>query len=261
MKKAVMLFTMLLLGMSVPTAVYAETNADVWCETNVENNELAVSIETSGKATDGVIAIGYDPSVISCTEADVEMAESVDMYSVNVVDESVKISFLSENAVDAGAIAEISFEVVDENADEDTLKSAITFTGEAYDEAGGVVIVETVEGQEPGTTETPSETDGPETPTETATPEPSPAETEKPENPAETNTPVNPGDSEGGNGQPGGTDADSGDANASRPAGAAGTGDETDVSAYLILSLVTGGLLAAFAARKFLADTGRKSNH
>ena len=113
MKKIAMLFTVLLLGMSVSVPVYAEADSDVWCETAVgTENDLAVSIETNGKATDGVIALSYDAAVVTCTEEDIQMADSVDMYSVNVVDGSVRISFLAEKAPKAGTLAEITFEVV-----------------------------------------------------------------------------------------------------------------------------------------------------
>ena len=113
MKKIAMLFTVLLLGMSVSVPVYAEADSDVWCETAVgTENDLAVSIETNGKATDGVIALSYDAAVVTCTEEDIQMADSVDMYSVNVVDGSVRISFLAEKAPKAGTLAEITFEVI-----------------------------------------------------------------------------------------------------------------------------------------------------
>ena len=45
-------------------------------------------------------------------------------------------SFLAEKAPKAGTLAEITFEVVDENADKDTLEAAIRFTGEAFNENG-----------------------------------------------------------------------------------------------------------------------------
>ncbi|MBD5556058.1 MAG: hypothetical protein HDQ95_12180 [Roseburia sp.] len=150
MKKVVTLLTALLLGTLVSTSVYAEANADVWCETSVEGNDLSVSVETNGEATDGVVTIGYDSSVVTCTEADVKVADAVDMYSVNVVDESVRISFLAEDAIDAGSIAEISFKAVDKNADKDTLESAISFTGEAFDESEDALIVKTLNAEEPG---------------------------------------------------------------------------------------------------------------
>lgn len=118
MKKVVMLLTALLLGTFVTTTVYAKADADVWCETDIgQNDDVSVSVETNGEVTDGVLAISYDPSVLSCTEADVEIADTVEMYSVNVVDECVKISFLAENAIEAGEIVKISFDVVDKSAD------------------------------------------------------------------------------------------------------------------------------------------------
>lgn len=257
MKKAVKLLSVLILGMLVSMPVYAEAEPepDVWCETGVENKNLSVSIETNGKATDGVISIGYKSSIIDCTEDDVKINESVvDMYSVNVIDGSVRISFLAEDAIEAGTFAEVVFNVVDENADEETLKSAITFLGEIYDADGESVLVKTVEEEEPGNSTDPDESPAPIDPDESPAPTdpPTPTNPDDPENPDETEKPQNP---------VGGTDAGSGDGNASKATGTVTTGDDTDFSAYLILSLVTGGLLAAFAVRKIVAVTGRKLNH
>lgn len=223
MKRVVTLLTALLLGTLVSTSVYAETDADVWCETNVgQNNDVSVSVETNGKVTDGVLAISYDPSVLSCTEADVEIADTVDMYSVNVVDESVKISFLAENAIEAGEVVKISFDVVDKSADKEKLEAAIKdFTGEAFNESGNELVVKTAEGEKPGT----------------------------------------PGGS-GGSGQQNGATASvsAGNVSISTAAQSVNTGDIAEIT-YLILILTAGGFLMTFAIAKAMAGTGRKLNH
>lgn len=231
MKKVVTLLTALLLGTLVSIPVYADTDADVWCETNAgQGDDLSVSVETNGKTTDGVVIIGYDSSVVSCTEADVKISDSVDMYSVNVVDESVRISFLAEDAIEAGAIAEVSFEAVDKNADKDTLKSAISFAGEVYNENGEALIVKTGGEEEP----------------------------------------KGPGSTGGENGQQTGTSAgvSAGNVSTSKAAQVANTGDNAEIT-YLVLLLTAGVLFmafsAAFAKKKAAAfakkNTGRKLNH
>ena len=222
MKKVVTLLAALLLGTVVSTPVYAEADADVWCETNVgQDNAVSVSVETSGKATDGVVVIGYDPSVVSCTEADVKIADSVDMYSVNVVGESVRISFLAEDAVKEGAIAEIAFEAADKTADKNTLESAISFTGEAYNGSGEALVVKTAEEEKPGGT------GGDKT-----------------------------GSGDKDKGQQNGAGVTAGNISTSTAAQSVNTGDTAEFT-YLILLLAAGTLLSAAAA----AGIGRKLNH
>lgn len=228
MKKVVTLLAALLLGTVVSTPVYAEADADVWCETNVgQDNAVSVSVETNGKATDGVVVIGYDPAVVSCTEADVKIADSVDMYSVNVVDESVRISFLAEDAVKEGAIAEIAFEAADKTADKNTLESAISFTGEAYSGSGEALAVKTAEEEKPGGT------DGDKT---------------------ETGDKPQTGDKD--KGQQNGAGVTAGNISTSTAAQSVNTGDTAEFT-YLILLLAAGTLLSAAAA----AGIGRKLNH
>lgn len=228
MKKVVTLLAALLLGTVVSTPVYAEADADVWCETNVgQDNAVSVSVETNGKATDGVVVIGYDPTVVSCTEADVKIADSVDMYSVNVVDESVRISFLAEDAVKEGAIAEIAFEAADKTADKNTLESAISFTGEAYSGSGEALAVKTAEEEKPGGT------DGDKT---------------------ETGDKPQTGDKD--KGQQNGAGVTAGNISTSTAAQSVNTGDTAEFT-YLILLLAAGTLLSAAAA----AGIGRKLNH
>lgn len=241
MKKVVTLLAALLLVTSFSTTAYAETYvktyaesdaADVWCETSVGEDDLSVSVETNGQATDGLITISYDSSIVDCTEEDVVVADAVDMYSVNVVDDSVRISFLAEDAIATGTIAEIVFEVVDKDADLETLLSAISFSGEAFDENGEAVVVKPTEADE-----------------------------EEPENPGEENPPTNPGGQQpkppvnsGGNGQQTGLVGGVG-------AGQVKTGDTTQISTYVILLLLTGALLLAFAVKRVMGNIGRRPNH
>lgn len=222
MKKVVTLLTALLLGTLVSTPVYAATDADVWCETNAGQGDLSVSVETNGQATDGVVIIGYDSSVVTCTEADVKIADSVDMYSVNVVDESVRISFLAEDAMKEGAIAEIAFEAVDKNAGKDTLEAAISFTGEAFNESGEGVVVKTLKEEE---TKTPENTGGQQTGTNAGVS----AGNVSISTTAQTTPAVNTSDAAG--------------------------------STYLILILTAGVLLMTFAIAKATAGTARKLNY
>ncbi len=220
MKKVVMLVTAILLGTLVSTPAYADTDADVWCETNVgKDNVLSVSVETNGKATDGVIVINYDSSVVTCTEADVKIADSVDMYSVNVVDESVRISFLAEEAMKAGAVAEVVFETADKDADKDALENAVSFAGEAYNESGEAVVVKKTETETPG-------------------------------------TPGGSDDNSGGNGSGGSgsqttpsAGVSGGNISTSGTVQSAKTGDTAE-TAFLILVLAAGALVAAGAGRK-----------
>lgn len=234
MKKVVTLLAALLLGTVVSTPVYAEADADVWCETNVgQDNAVSVSVETNGKATDGVVVIGYDPAVVSCTEADVKIADSVDMYSVNVVGESVRISFLAEDAVKEGAIAEIAFEAADKTADKNTLESAISFTGEAYSGSGEALAVKTAEEEKPGGT------DG-----------------DKTESGDKTETGDKPQTGDKDKGQQNGAGVTAGNISTSTAAQSVNTGDTAEFT-YLILLLAAGTLLSAAAA----AGIGRKLNH
>ena len=269
MRKVARLLTVLLLGISVSVPVHAQTDFDVWCDTTVgTENDVSASIETNGKATDGLITISYDSAVVACTEADVQIAESVDMYSVNVTDGSVKISFLAENAPETGTIAEIVFTAADENADKETLESAISFTGEAYDAKGDTVLVRTKE-DEPTGTDAPSETDEPtgtDAPSETDEPTgtDAPSGTDEPtgtDAPSGTDAPAetpDPGNNAGGGDQDDtGTGEDAGDTNSFGVS--AKTGDDAPIFTYLALALASGGLLTVFAVRRVKADSGKKS--
>lgn len=258
MKKFAMLLSALLLGMSFSIPVHAEASADVWYEATVEEDKgLSVSVETNGKATDGVVAISYDPSVLKCTETDVKVADAVEMHSVNVVDEKVKISFLAENPIETGTIAEIAFEVVDENADRETLESAIRLEGEAYNENGEAVAVKDLKEEEPQ--------------------QPGDGGEDKPQQPGDSgeDKPQQPGDSgqkPSGDGiqKPSGNDGQqTGTTSTPKTPNQVRTGDDTNIYTYLILFALTGALLIAFAAKRVMAHigkgpghlTGRKSNH
>ena len=95
--------------------VFAAANADVtYNDTRVSTTSYAVSVHTNGKATDGVVEISYDANALSCVESDLEISEDIDMYSVNVEDGVIKISYLSEEAIPAGTLFTVFFDVANE---------------------------------------------------------------------------------------------------------------------------------------------------
>lgn len=125
MKKFVTLLTTCLLVVMCTANVFAANNPDVGYGTFRDSTtDYRVSICTNGKATDGVVEITYDSAVLSCEESDVVISDSVDLYSVNVADGVVKISYLSEKPIEEGAsgyvqFAYVVFHVADEYVNKD----------------------------------------------------------------------------------------------------------------------------------------------
>lgn len=160
MKKIVTMLTTVLLGTCISTTVLAGTNPNVWSETTVESDStLSTTIKTDGTVTDGVLEITFDDSVLSCDKEDVLVSNSVDMYSVNVEDDSVKISFLSEEKIKKGTIFCVSFDVADGKKVDP--KEVIGFSGEANNAKGESVTVKATESATPDTEE-PVNTEKPE---------------------------------------------------------------------------------------------------
>ena len=130
MKKIVMMLATVLLGTSMVTTVSAETLPGVWSKSTVESDtSVSTVIESDGTVTDGVLEITFDASALSCQEEDVKVADAVDMYSVNVENERVRISFLADEEIAAGAMIYVSFDVIDSEVD---LEKALTFSGITY---------------------------------------------------------------------------------------------------------------------------------
>lgn len=125
MKKSITLFmTGLLVVMMCPMSVFAKPNPDVYYTSKRnDNTTFTVSIETNGKATDGISEISFDADVLSCDEKNVVLSEDIDMYSVNVTEGKVKVSYISEEPVKAGKLMTVTFEVSEDYADKEVSAS------------------------------------------------------------------------------------------------------------------------------------------
>lgn len=146
MKKFVTLLTTGLLTVMLSTTVCAETAPDVWNTGSREaKTTYRVSIETNGKAADGVTEIKFDKAALSCEENDIVVSDTVDMYSVNVEDGCVKVSYLAAEAIKEGTIFTVTFDVNKAYAEEDV--TAIV-SSVAHDEAGDALATGTIEEEE-----------------------------------------------------------------------------------------------------------------
>ena len=130
-----------LLALSIPITGTAEENYNVWVDKTdlkSENNELNIEIKTDGKSTDGLLVITYDSVVLEIEEADVVWADSVEMNSVNVVEEgTLKIAYLSEDDIEKGVLATIKFTVDGEYGPETLLK----LDGDIHDAEGNLLDI------------------------------------------------------------------------------------------------------------------------
>lgn len=163
MKKLAALLLTALLMVTTAVSAFAETESkDIWIDADVavSAGQVTVSVETNGKATDGLLTVTYNSKSLSCKEEDVTFASGVDMFSVNAAEEGiVKISWLAGEPVPAGTLLEIGFTVKSEYKEGD-----VALGGEAFDQDGGALTVgDDVPGPEESTTE--SETEAPETQT------------------------------------------------------------------------------------------------
>lgn len=160
MKKIVMMLATVLLGTLMATTVFAETSSGVWSETTVRSNtSMSTVIESDGTVTDGVLEITFDASALSCQQEDVKVADAVDMYSVNVENERVRISFLADEEITAGEMIYVTFGVINSEVD---LEKALTFSGDVHNAKGESVSVKantTIQKSEAGNTENPENTE------------------------------------------------------------------------------------------------------
>lgn len=93
-------------------------------------NTLTVHVAVNEIATDGVLTVAYDPSVLSIAVDNVTVTELAAMHSANVTQPGeLKIGFLADETQDTGDIAVLSFNVL--KADE---KTTLTLTAEVYGE-------------------------------------------------------------------------------------------------------------------------------
>lgn len=137
------MMTVLFCAMMPMSALAATVDNDVWIDAKsgtVNGSQLVVSVETNGKATDGLLKITYDSSAVSCTEESVVFDESVEMYSVNAEEEGVlKISYLSGDAIPAGGFVDVNFTVASEDISAED--AGVKLSGEANTADGSSLTV------------------------------------------------------------------------------------------------------------------------
>lgn len=155
MKKLIAMMT-IALAATVPMASVSAKESKAVCiqSENITWNEntLEVPIQSDGSVTDGVLEITYDPKVLSIDEAAIELGEQVDMYSVNITEGTVKISYLAEEAIEAGEFITLDFQALEEVSLDEAKEALTGMTGTNYDQEGKEVsagIVDQVQ-EEPG---------------------------------------------------------------------------------------------------------------
>lgn len=142
MKKLVAMMTIALAVTSTGLPVSAAEEKSVWINTGeavLENDQLKVSVQSNGEVTDGLLELKYDADVLSITESEIAVNENVAMHSVNVENETVKIAFLSEDAMEEGAFVTLNFNLNSETTLEDAKKALENLTGTNYKEDGSVI--------------------------------------------------------------------------------------------------------------------------
>ena len=179
MKKIITMLAVGAVSVICSTTAYAATNPDVYYTESLNNEtSYTVSVETNGKATDGLTEITYDSTVLNCEEDDIVISDNVDISSVNVENGVIKVAYVSEDAIEEGAIFSVTFDVAEGKADD----VAVNVTSVANAADGSALSTGKEATDEPVTPETP------------ATPE-TPEDTETPGAPADTETPATPGTS------------------------------------------------------------------
>lgn len=142
MRKLAAMMTIALAAATAGMNVSAAEAMSVWIDANkavLQDNTLKVSVQSNGEVTDGLIEITYDSDVLSIEEADVVLDEQVAMYSVNLEDETVKIAYLAEDAMEQGEFVTLNFKMSSETKLEDAAKALETLTGTNYKGDGTVV--------------------------------------------------------------------------------------------------------------------------
>lgn len=142
MKKLAAMMTIALAAASAGMSVSAAEAMSVWIDANkavAEDGTLKVSVQSNGEITDGLIEITYDSDVLSIEESDIVPDEQVAMYSVNLEEDTVKIAYLAENAMEQGDFMTLNFKMSSETKLEDAAKALETLTGTNYKEDGTTV--------------------------------------------------------------------------------------------------------------------------
>lgn len=142
MKKLAAMMTIALAAASAGMSVSAAEAMSVWIDANkavAEDGTLKVSVQSNGEITDGLIEITYDSEVLSIEESDIVPDEQVAMYSVNLEEDTVKIAYLAENAMEQGDFMTLNFKMSSETKLEDAAKALEALTGTNYKEDGTTV--------------------------------------------------------------------------------------------------------------------------
>lgn len=142
MKKLAAMMTIALAAATAGMNVSAAEAMSVWIDTNeavLEDDTLKVSVQSNGEVTDGLIEITYDSDVLSIEEADIVLDEQVAMYSVNLEDETVKIAYLAENAMEQGEFVTLNFKTKSETELANAANALEALTGTNYKEDGTTI--------------------------------------------------------------------------------------------------------------------------
>lgn len=131
MKKIVTLLMTGLLMVMCTVNVFAESVLEAglldvgYLDVRTARETYTIFVSSNGKATDGVTEITFDSNVLTAKEENVVVSDGVDLYSVNVTDGSVKISYISENAIPGGTFITVQLDV-NENYLYQTVSATVT---------------------------------------------------------------------------------------------------------------------------------------
>ena len=131
MKKFVTLLMTGLLMVMCTVNVFAESVLEAglldvgYLDVRTARETYTIFVSSNGKATDGVTEITFDSNVLTAKEENVVVSDGVDLYSVNVTDGSVKISYISENAIPGGTFITVQLDV-NENYLYQTVSATVT---------------------------------------------------------------------------------------------------------------------------------------
>ena len=122
----------LMLMCTVNVSAYTEIDLDrldVGYVTSRSSKETyTISVRTNGKATDGVTEIAFKAGVFSASEENITISENVDLYSVNVTEDSVKISYLSDDAIAKGTFIKVQLAVNEAYYSDETISVTVKCT-------------------------------------------------------------------------------------------------------------------------------------
>lgn len=122
----------------------AASNTNAWVKVEEKSSsEVEAQIVTDGKSSYGELVVKYDATGLSVSEEDIVVNEDIELYAVNVTESGeVVIVYLSEEPVEKGTLATVSFEVEDSSYD----AGKFELTGESYTASGETLVV----AKEPG---------------------------------------------------------------------------------------------------------------